>query len=53
MAEQLYDLLVPKAKVFLDSRELMLGDNWDEELAAAQRNSLITVVLVSRKTEKT
>ncbi|MGH9936906.1 MAG: toll/interleukin-1 receptor domain-containing protein [Blastocatellia bacterium] len=52
VAERLYDLLSPRAKVFLDSRTLLLGDNWDEELPLAQRNSLVTVVLVSANTER-
>jgi hypothetical protein len=38
--------------VFLDSKCLLPGDDWDQELAAAQRNSLITVVLISAKTNK-
>jgi len=52
VAERLYDLLSPHSKVFLDSRSLLPGDNWDEELALAQRNSLVTVVLVSANTER-
>jgi TIR domain len=51
IAEQLFDLLAGSAKVFLDSRSLELGDNWDLELAAAQRESLITVVLVTQNTD--
>lgn len=50
-AEILYDCLGTRSRVFLDSRCLLLGDNWDEKLAEAQRNSLITVVLVSSNTE--
>lgn len=49
-AEELYELLKP-CKVFLDSRCLLLGDDWDQELSRAQRRSLITVVLVSARTE--
>ncbi len=49
-AENLYDLLSGSAKVFLDSRSLELGDDWDRELPKAQKDSLITVVLVSSKT---
>lgn len=52
VAERLYDLLSPHANVFLDSHSLLEGDNWDEELARAQRNSLVTVVLVSSNTEQ-
>jgi len=50
-AEQLYVLLQPRARVFLDKHCLLLGDDWDQELAAAQRGSRITVVLVSSRTE--
>lgn len=51
IAEQLYDLLAGSAKVFLDSRLLELGDNWDLALATAQRQSRITVVLVTQNTD--
>jgi hypothetical protein len=37
--------------VFLDSRSLELGDNWDLALATAQRQSHITVVLVTQNTD--
>lgn len=49
-AESLYDLLTPHSKVFLDCRCLLLGDNWDQELALAQARSMITVVLISTRT---
>jgi TIR domain len=49
-ADALYDYLVDNCRVFLDSRCLHLGDDWDAELAAAQRRSLVTVVLVSGHT---
>ena len=52
VAEALYDLLASHARVFLDSRNLLEGDNWDEELASAQRHSLVTVVLVSPSTDQ-
>jgi hypothetical protein len=48
-AQQLYGYLKPKARAFLDSENLLPGDNWNSELAAAQRNSLVTVVLVSSR----
>lgn len=51
-AESLYGLLAPHCRVFLDSYCLLLGDDWDQELPVAQRNSLITIVLVSSRTEK-
>ncbi|HBB89043.1 MAG TPA: hypothetical protein DC047_15670 [Blastocatellia bacterium] len=50
-AETLYELLLPN-KVFLDSRNLLLGDDWDRELPKAQALSKITVVLVSTKTDQ-
>jgi hypothetical protein len=51
MAETLYDFLSGSTKVFLDSRSLELGDDWDRELPKAQRQSFITVVLVSSRTD--
>lgn len=51
LAEQLHDLLAGSATVFLDVRSIELGDNWDLTLAAAQRQSRITVVLVSQQTD--
>jgi len=50
-AKALYGLLGAQVKVFLDDARLRLGDNWDQELAAAQRDALVTVVLVSVRTE--
>jgi hypothetical protein len=50
LAERLFELLADSSRVFLDSRCLQLGDDWDTILADAQRRSLITVVLVSRNT---
>jgi tetratricopeptide (TPR) repeat protein len=46
-AELLYSLLAVDSTVFLDRRSLRPGDDWDRELAAAQRRAEITVVLVS------
>jgi serine/threonine protein kinase len=46
-AEQLYAVLDPKVRVFLDSKRLRFGDDWDLALAQAQRESQVTVVLVS------
>jgi hypothetical protein len=48
-AEKLFDLLRPH-KVFLDTRHILPGDNWTEELQQAQKKSLITVVLISSNT---
>lgn len=51
-AEKLYGLLAGEAKVFLDSKCLQWGDNWPRAIAEAQRNSFITVVLISGGTDK-
>jgi hypothetical protein len=51
-AEALYAALAPKLEVFLDSKCLRPGDNWDAELARAQRESLVTAVLVSGSAEE-
>lgn len=48
IAEDLYDLLKGKARVFLDSKTLVLGDEWDVLLRDAQRRSAMTVVLVGK-----
>ncbi len=50
-AEELYGYLARDFRVFLDSRTLQYGDDWDLELSQAQRNSKVTVVLVSKHTE--
>lgn len=50
-AERLYDLLAAETRVFLDSKSLVLGDDWDQALAEAQRLSRVTVVLVSANTD--
>jgi hypothetical protein len=46
-AERLYELLSTQCSVFLDSKCLELGDDWDAQLAEAQNSSAITVVLIS------
>lgn len=51
-SEDLYDLLATKSRVFLDSRCLKLGDDWDVTLPAEQKASFVTVVLVSSKTDR-
>lgn len=51
IAKRLYDLLQPHCRVFLDDQNIQLGDDWDQELARAQSESLITVVLVSERTD--
>src|SRR4051794_4138642 len=52
IAENLYDLVCHDARAYLDSRSLILGDDWDRKLPQAQRDSRVTVVLISLKTEK-
>lgn len=51
-AEALYDAIDGRARVFLDVRCLALGDDWDLALAGAQRASLMSVVLVSSRTDR-
>ncbi|MGQ0593523.1 MAG: toll/interleukin-1 receptor domain-containing protein [Gammaproteobacteria bacterium] len=51
-ADELYGKLAPYARVFLDRRCLKYGDDWDHELAKAQRATRITVVLVSSHTDR-
>lgn len=50
-AEALYGLLASHASVFLDSKCLVPGDDWDLRLRSEQEHSRITVVLVSPSTE--
>lgn len=50
VAQDLYLKLAPPAKVFLDAVTMLPGDDWDQELRTAQRGSLISVIIVSSKT---
>jgi len=50
-AEALYELLVARSRVFLDTKCLQLGDDWDTRIAEAQRASAITLVMVSEGTD--
>lgn len=52
IAEALYCRLNGNSAVFLDSRSLQLGDDWDLKLRAAQQRSLITAVLISVNTDR-
>lgn len=53
VAEALYERLAPHAATFLDKRDPgLLGADWDLALARAQREALISVVLVSASTEQ-
>ena len=47
IAERLYDHMTEHASVFLDSKNLRLGDRWDEKLQEAQRAAQISVILIS------
>ncbi|MET9627676.1 toll/interleukin-1 receptor domain-containing protein [Lentzea sp. NPDC006480] len=49
-ANELYDLLSPPFRVFLDSRALLPGDDWGRRLPAAQSLSSVTLVLISSRT---
>jgi len=51
-AEQLYDHLSERSRVFLDSRSLLPGDDWDLALRRAQTSSRVSVVLVSANTDQ-
>lgn len=51
-AENLYEMMSPHARVFVDSRCLLPGDDWDQELARAQQASSVTVVLISSTSER-
>lgn len=50
-AERLYDLLADETRVFLDTKSIVLGDDWDRTVVEAQRQSRVTVVLVSANTD--
>lgn len=50
-AEALFDAIGSRARVFLDQKRLLLGADWDLELARAQRRSRMTVVLVGAVTD--
>lgn len=50
-AERLYGLLAAETSVFLDSKSILPGDDWDRVIAEAQRQSRVTVVLVSANTQ--
>ena len=51
IAEKLYERLSAQANVFLDSKNLRLGDRWDEKLQEAQRAALISVILISENAD--
>ena len=51
IAEALFDAIGARARVFLDSRRLKAGDRWDTELPAAQKESAMTVVVITTNTD--
>lgn len=51
-AEGLYVLLSPSARVFLDTKCLSPGDDWDQVLPQAQATSSISIILISPNTPK-
>jgi hypothetical protein len=51
IAEDLHQLLSRRCKVYLDSKNLQVGDVWHKELPKALENSEMLVVLVSRNAE--
>lgn len=51
VANAIFEGLSDKWRVFLDHKRLLPGDDWDAALSAAQRDALVTVVLVSQNTE--
>jgi hypothetical protein len=51
IAESLYDVLHPHVRVFLDSKNLQPGDDWDLILRDAQKRSHITLIVVSINTD--
>ncbi|MCP4968134.1 MAG: TIR domain-containing protein [bacterium] len=51
-AEELFDYLDGSCRIFLASKSIRLGDDWDTKLAEAQRSSRYSVILVSSTTER-
>lgn len=51
-AERLFELLTGRARVFLDTKCLLPGDNWPVVISEAQRHSRVTLVLISDRTEQ-
>jgi len=52
-AEELHQLITPRRRVFLDSKCLLPGDDWDLVLPKAQSESRITVALLSEHADQT
>jgi hypothetical protein len=51
-AERLYSCLADRARVFLASKSLRLGQSWDVTLRDAQMKAAVTVILVSKATDE-
>lgn len=51
LALELYHLLKPTIRVFIDAIDLLPGAAWDDALKSAQKHSRVIAVLISRKTE--
>lgn len=51
LAEALYQALMPQADCFLDTRRILPGDDWDRIIVKAQRESSITVVIVTANSD--
>jgi uncharacterized protein YjbI with pentapeptide repeats len=47
IAERLYDLLAPQARVFLDTRTIRLAEAWDSQISEAQAASRVTAAVIS------
>jgi hypothetical protein len=52
VAIQLYQILNGLGRVFLGSESLLPGDRWDEELPTVRKESRVTVVRISSRTEQ-
>jgi hypothetical protein len=50
IAESLYDLLSRNCRVFLDTKCILPGDEWDTEIPRAHRASRMTAALISKRT---
>lgn len=51
-AERLYSCLEDRARVFLDSKSIRLGQSWDLTVRDAQMKAAVTVILVSKATDR-
>ena len=51
-ALKIYEKLILKSTVFLSKKNLVAGDDWDIVIPEAQKNSKITIVLISNNSNK-